>query len=536
MSAVSPLEDGLALIAALTARLGSAAVLVSDAARERAACDVYRSGVLPRVVVRPNSIAELAAAVGLSTGAGFSVVVRGGGASYTDGYIPINEATVAFDLSGLNKIVSIDEINNVVTVEAGCTWATLDAALAERNLRTPFFGPFSGLAATVGGAVSQHAVSHGSGRYGVSADSILSMDVVLASGQILSTGSAMIAADDANPRRFFRHNGPDLTGLFCGDCGALGVKATISLPLIGRPPATEALAFSFQSFDALHRAMAAIARLGVDDENFGLDIALQQGQIARNEATAAKMRLAWQLFRSAPSRLRGIADVARIAMAGDRHLREPGYSVSYLVKGPNRLAARAQASAIREAANAHGNEVPNTIPQVVASVPFAPLHNVLGPGGERWVPIHGILQHGDVSAFHRAYQELLESYRPRSNDCGVWTGAMYQTIGSSAFLYEIAFYWPDALNAYHRATLPPDFLQQLPEHAPNPEGAAVVADLKADAIRLFADFGAVHLQIGKAYAYSTRLSDEPVHLLTQIKQALDPDNRMNPGGLGFFTK
>lgn len=521
------------LSATLRRIVGDAGVSTTVAAREFAATDVYRQGQLPEIVIRPDTLEALAESVRTISDAGFAIVVRGGGASYTDGYAPSTTRSVSIDMGSLNRVVSIDEDNQTVTVEAGCTWAHLYETLQSRNLRTPFFGPFSGLAASVGGSVSQHAVSHGSGRYGISADSVLTMDVVLADGSTLSTGSAAISVTGEPKRQFFRYHGPDLTGLLCGDCGSFGVKATVTLPLIQSPAATEALAFSFSSLGDLHKGMAAIAKLGVDDENFGLDIALQQGQIARNEAAAAKLKLAWQVFNSAPSWLRGAGYLARMAIAGDRHLREPGYSASYIVKGPNSAAARGNAAAIRDAALRYGNEVPNTVPRIVSSMPFAPLHNILGPNGERWVPIHGILQHSDVVPFHEEFQRLLERYRERCEGTGVWTGAMFSAIGPSAFLYEIAFYWPDKLNAYHLNTLEPEFLSAIPKHEANPEGAGVAESLKADTIALYGKFGAVHLQLGKAYPYVNRLDASSVSILRDVKRSLDPRNLMNPGALGL---
>jgi len=80
--------------------------------------------------------------------------VRGGGASYTDGYLPRDDGQVLLDLSQLNRIVEINEQDAYVTVEAGVTWEALKRALDERDLRTPFWGPFSGLLATVGGSVA----------------------------------------------------------------------------------------------------------------------------------------------------------------------------------------------------------------------------------------------------------------------------------------------------------------------------------------------------------------------------------------------
>ncbi len=530
---MAALASATSLRAALEVALGAENVIADDSAREFAANDVYARGEPPALVLRPTTIESLAAGVRISTEAGYAIVARGGGASYTDGYLPINDSTVSIDMRSLDRVVRIDEQNGTVTVEAGCTWAALHGALAEHGLRTPFFGPFSGLAASIGGSLSQHAVSHGSGRYGVSADSVLSMDVVLASGDLLSTGSAALQSADQSKRRFFRHNGPDLTGLFCGDAGTLGVKATVTLPLLHEPAATAGLSFNFPTFDAMHQGMRAVASLSADDENFGLDVALQQGQIARNEATAIRLQLAWQIFKSAPNWLQGLRSVLQVAIAGDKHLREPNYAVSYIVKGQNNGVARYKCAAIREAVRPYGKEVPNTIPKVVASMPFAPLHNILGPGGERWVPIHGILQHSDVEAFHRRYLALLERYRSQCDELEVWTGAMFQTIGTTAFLYEIAFYWPDALSPYHQQTLDKAFLDTVALHPPNPRAAALVAEIKAAAVDLFSEFGAVHLQIGKAYPFVARLEQPASALLHTIKHSVDPNCLMNPGGLGI---
>ena len=65
------------------------------------------------------------------------------------------------------------------------TRAELDAALRPRGLRPPFFGPFSGIAATIGGSLSQNSVSWGTGVHGVSADSVLGFEVVLGNGEVL---------------------------------------------------------------------------------------------------------------------------------------------------------------------------------------------------------------------------------------------------------------------------------------------------------------------------------------------------------------
>ena len=521
------------LISNLRAALGEGRVATDDASIALAATDVYRQGELPTAVIKPGSVEQLCAGIRAATESGYAVIARGGGASYTDAYLAISERSVVVDMGDLNKIVDIDEVNNIVTVEAGCTWATLRDELLKRNLRTPFFGPFSGLVATVGGSVSQNAISHGSGTYGISAQSVISLDVVLANGSLLSTGSGAIQSGDSKIRRFFRYSGPDLTGLFTGDCGAFGIKASVTLPLLKNPAATETVAFSFPDFESMHTAIAGIALLGLDDEGFGLDPALQQGQIARNESRAVKLKLAWSVLRSSPTLFKGIRSLLRMALAGDKHLREPGFALNYIVKGPDAGSAKSKIAAIREIALRTGGEVPNSMPAIVAVMPFAPLNNVLGPGGERWVPVHGILQHSDVVAFHERWSAVLDSYAEQIEATGTFVGGMYMAVGPSAFLYEIAFYWPDERTVYHEQTVDPDYLSTLPAHPSNEDGRELVENLKKAATELFGDFGGVHFQIGKTYPHVENRDTLELNLLRAIKAEVDPDNRMNPGVLGL---
>lgn len=521
------------LISDLRAALGEECVATDDASRAFAATDVYRQGKLPTAVIRPGSVEQLCAGIKAATGSGYAVIARGGGASYTDAYLAVSERSVVVDMGDLDKILEIDEINNIVTVEAGCTWATLRDELLKRNLRTPFFGPFSGLVATVGGSVSQNTISHGSGTYGISAQSVISLDVVLANGEILSTGSGAIKSGDSRTRRFFRYSGPDLTGLFTGDCGALGIKASVTLPLLRNPAATESVAFSFPDFETMHTAIAGIALLGLDDEGFGLDPALQQGQIARNEASVVRLKLAWNVLRSSPTIFKGIRSLLRMALAGDKHLREPGFALNYIVKGPDSVSAKSKVAAIREIALRTGGEVPNSMPAIVAVMPFAPLNNVLGPGGERWVPVHGILQHSDVVAFHGRWKALLDSYAEQIEATGTFVGGMYMAVGTSAFLYEIAFYWPDERTVYHEQTVDADYLNTLPVHPPNKDGRELVEKLKNSAIELFGHFGGVHFQIGKSYPHAGNRDTLELNLLRAIKAQVDPGNLMNPGVLGL---
>lgn len=506
----------------LIAAIGEAAVSDDAALRDVMGNDVYRSGGTPALVVRPGSVDALQAAVRVCAAAGAAMVPRGGGASYTDGYLFDAGGHVLFDLGAIDSI-EIDTENAVVTVGAGATWAKLREALAPHGLRTPFWGPFSGLAATVGGAISQNTVSHGSGAHGVSAQSVLSLDVVLASGDLLRTGTSQAT----------RYYGPDLTGLFTGDCGALGIKASIRLPLIAIREAFEAVSFAFDDFAACHAAVSQAQREGLDDSHFGLDLSLSQGQIGRQDAAGAKLRIARELFAAAPSAFAGIKQLVRMALAGDKAMQAGAYMCHFIVEGVDASDAAARADRLRAIVAPHGREIANSVPSFVRSLPFAPLTNILGPSGERWVPIHGVLPQRHVVAFHEALMALYAARKSEMDRLGIWSGTMFSPASSSGFLYEVALYWPDDRNAYHRHTLPPEHVASLAPYAENREARAYTHALKADIIALYQAYGAAHFQIGRAYPYRARLDPQASALLDTIKAALDPRGLMNPGVLGL---
>jgi FAD/FMN-containing dehydrogenase len=504
--------------------VGADHVLTGDAMLPFAT-DVYRARSLPAAVVRPGSVAELQAVVGAAATARAAIFVRGGGASYTDGYLPTRADAVLIDMGRLDRIVEINERDAYVTVEAGVTWKALKDALDPLQLRTPFFGPFSGIVATVGGSISQHSVSHGSGAHGISAQSLIALDVVLASGALLSTGSS---ARGSAP--FCRWYGPDLAGLFCGDCGVLGVKARVTLPLLRRAAAFECRSFAFQTLPALADALRAASLERLDDEHFAIDAAISQGQIAR-QRRASNGGLVGGIWASSPSPWAAAKQLLKMARGGSAALRAAPYMAHFIVEGVNAREARIKADRLRALMTAGGAEIANTVPAVVRAMPFAPLYNTLGPNGERWVPLHGYLPHSRVAEFHLAVSALFAARGDDMKRLGVWNGGMFMSLGSSAFLYEIALYWPGKPSAYHLRAVPADYLAKLPPGADDAQIMAFVDRLKQDLVALYGQFGAVHFQLGKTYPFGSVLLPESLALLRSIKASLDPAGLMNPGAL-----
>ncbi|MEO1135934.1 MAG: FAD-binding oxidoreductase, partial [Pseudomonadota bacterium] len=184
--------------------------------------DVYSRADYPAsLIVAPDNAQELVGVMLAAAENDTPVIARGGGMSYTGGYLPAAPGAVMIDTQRMNRVLTIDENNMFVTVETGCTWAALFEALSQKGLRTPFWGPLSGLSSTIGGGLSQNNAFFGAGAYGPASESVTSLRVVLADGTLIDTGSA----STRNALPFFRHYGPDMTGLFLGDNGALGVKA-----------------------------------------------------------------------------------------------------------------------------------------------------------------------------------------------------------------------------------------------------------------------------------------------------------------------
>ena len=516
------------LIKVLKAAIGEKYVLTDEHSLEFYSTDVYRSLEIPLAIIQPGNIGELQESVRIAAGLGISIVTRGGGASYTDAYLPTDPNSIIIDTSRLNKILEINEEDMFVTVEPGVTWAEMSAALAEKKLRTPFWGPFSGLKATVGGSTSQNSVSMGTSAYGGSPESVLCYEVVLASGKMIKTGS--LAMENSTP--FFRNYGPDITGISSGDAGALGVKASITLRLIKLPSHTLTCSFGFKTYDSMSQAMAAVAREESASSNWGLDPKLQQGQLGK-VTFMDSIKAAYEVLKTARNPLEAIVQLMKMALAGKRFLTGFDYSSHFVVEGHSTAEVKSKLAQTRKAANSFGTEIANTIPTVMGAMPFMPLYPILGPNGERWVPMHGLLPFSKMQKMNNRIQDLYLEKKEAMTKHSVEAGTMFMTYSTHSFLYEVALYWKDDRSIYHKTYLDQDYLDMLPIHDANPEGRALIAELKTRVQEIYSDLGAVHFQVGKSYPYQNGRQAEAAMALQDIKKSLDPNNIMNPGALGL---
>jgi D-lactate dehydrogenase (cytochrome) len=486
--------------------------------------DTAAEGALPLLVFAPETVEALADGVALLTGAGIAVHPRGGGMSYTDAFLPQSARSAVIDTGRLNRITEIDADGLWVTVETGVTWAELDAALAPHGVRTPFWGPFSGYTATVGGSLSQGTATFGSGRIGSSGNAVLGLEVVLADGRRVVTGSG--GREGATP--FDRNYGPDLTGMFLQDAGAFGVKARATLPLEPRPSHVEGCSFLFNDFGGLTQAMRTVARDGLAAESFAMDpVVTRQFADQTPKGLAADLRALVGIVGTARGPLAKLRTAVRVVLGGRGFLAREGYHCHFTVEADSARELAGRLARVRRHC-AHGQELPPTVPQATRAAPFSPLP-VLSPKGERVLPLHGIVPYAAAPALDAALKAIVAARRPALDAAGITVATAFFGLGRNAFLYEPVIYWPDARTLYHERRTPEGF----PRHPENPAARALVAAMKDDMIDAMSAHGASHLQIGRLYPWTRGRSDAFMAFARDLKRAVDPHNLMNPGALGL---
>jgi len=267
---------------------------------------------------------------------------------------------VVIDTRGLANVVEINTADMYVTVEVGCTWQALLAALEPHGVRTPFWGPLSGATATVGGSLSQNAILWARPAT-ASRPSRCSR-----SKWCSRTARSCAPAPPRHPRRpFFRYYGPDLTGLFLGDTGALGVKARATLRLIRRPEWVETASFGFATHEQMAGAMTAIAREGLVSECFAMDPVLTAQRMKR-AGLAQDLKAVKGVITSARGLAAGLKEAAKVALAGRDFLDDAPYSMHVGTEGRTQASVSDALAEVRRIVAAHGGiEVENTVPKVL---------------------------------------------------------------------------------------------------------------------------------------------------------------------------
>src|ERR1051325_5459258 len=229
----APVRD--ALVAGLRALAGDRCTTNPTQLEHHSHGESWHGHAAPDVVVFPASTAEVAAIVKAAARHRAPIIPFGIGSSL-EGHVNAFSGGGTIDFSRVTRILSVNAEDLDATVEAGVTHRTLNKTLNNRGL---VFWVDPGADATIGGMAATRASGTTAVRYGTMREAVLGLTVVLADGRVIHTGG----------RARKSSAGYDLTRLFVGSEGTLGVITEVTVRLHGIPEAMSAAVVSFPTIE-----------------------------------------------------------------------------------------------------------------------------------------------------------------------------------------------------------------------------------------------------------------------------------------------
>ncbi len=255
--------------------VGAENVLVEPEKVEPYGADAVKEKFPPEAVVFPETTAQMAEILKLANQEIFPVTARGGGVGYTGGAVPV-DGGIVIGTDRMNKIIEISADDLYVVCQPGLTTYELQQAVEKHGLLFPP-DPASYKDSFIGGNIAENAGGMRTPKYGVTKHSVLGLEVVTATGEIIRTGGKTVK----------NVVGFDLTGLMCGSEGMLGIITEATLKLLPMPEATATVRASFKSMEEackvltkftpeglLPMAMEVVDRncIGAIEENFAFGL------------------------------------------------------------------------------------------------------------------------------------------------------------------------------------------------------------------------------------------------------------------------
>jgi D-lactate dehydrogenase (cytochrome) len=389
----------------------------------------------------------------------------------------------------------------------------------------------SGYHATVGGALSQGSFFLGSTQHGTVAETVLGLEVVLADGTIIKTGSGA-STEGASP--FFRQYGPDMTGFFLSDTGAMGFKTQAVLRLIPFPAYQAYGSFAFTTHASAMAAVSAVGRSGLAAECYCWDPYFVRLMAAASTGTREDLRFLLNVVKAGSGLADGIGAAARMALAGRRALSGDGWLLHVTIDDASSPGAAARLKLVREMARiAGGKEVPPSAPRTMRGTPFIDFNIPERRLKRRNLPINSLSPHSRAPAVLDAVYGYLEENRVAMQSHGVECGVILFAVGAQAVCIEPLIYWEDDEHYLHDRISETSDLALLAGYAERPPATMLALELRAGLKAIFRRHGCTHVQVGRAYPWLETREPAAVKLLTAIKDAVDPQRMVNRGALGF---
>jgi glycolate oxidase len=226
--------------------------LIEDEAARRAyesdGLTAYRQ--LPMLVVLPEDTSQVARILQLCAELQVKVVPRGAGTSLSGGALPLEDGIV-LSMGKFNRILDIDLENRCAVVQSGVTNLSITNAVRSRGF---YYAPdpSSQIACTIGGNVNENAGGVHCLKYGLTANNILGLELVLMDGEVLRLGG-----------RHLDTEGYDLLGLLTGSEGLLGIVTEVTVRLLAAPAAVRALLIGFAGNEDAGECVAKIISAGI---------------------------------------------------------------------------------------------------------------------------------------------------------------------------------------------------------------------------------------------------------------------------------
>jgi glycolate oxidase len=205
---------------------------------------------MPMLVVLPETTAQVSAILKYAFKSGIKIVPRGAGTSLSGGALPLEDG-ILLGLAKFNRILDIDFENRCAVVQPGVTNLGITKAVEHKGF---YYAPdpSSQIACTIGGNVAENSGGVHCLKYGLTANNVLGIEMVLITGEIIRLGGKHLDSE-----------GYDLLGLMTGSEGLLGVVTEVTVRILQKPETARAVLVGFPSSEDAGQCVADIISAGI---------------------------------------------------------------------------------------------------------------------------------------------------------------------------------------------------------------------------------------------------------------------------------